>query len=204
MVENLDNQIHRLEGSAQYGLWNCCTYFLADTTTTAKNLANIYRGLIVGKESGLQTIAVNTWAQNTCSVKKILPYIKNTLNPLFLYNGFNVTAGSIVSSKELAIHMSLPQTSVPGLLVREQAAFGRNVQRKNGSDDIKSFSLGKVYHLDKEEPLDVCLGIKDLSKHIFVTGSTGSGKSNTIYKILNSLPKEINYRSEERRVGKEC
>ena len=186
MVDVLNIQIRRLEESEPYGLWNCCTYFIADTTTTANNLANIY--------NGVQTMAVNRWIAGSLSVNKMLPYLERSLNPLFIYGGFTVTAGSIVSSKELAIHMSLPQTSVSGVLVREQASFGRNVQRKDGKilgDD--SFMLGKIYHLDKEDSLSVSLDIKDLAKHTFVTGSTGSGKSNTIYTILNSLPNDLNY-----------
>lgn len=194
MVDVLNIQIRRLEESEPYGLWNCCTYFIADTTTTANNLANIYKGLLVGDNSGVQTMAVNRWIAGSLSVNKMLPYLERSLNPLFIYGGFTVTAGSIVSSKELAIHMSLPQTSVSGVLVREQASFGRNVQRKDGKilgDD--SFMLGKIYHLDKEDSLSVSLDIKDLAKHTFVTGSTGSGKSNTIYTILNSLPNDLNY-----------
>jgi energy-coupling factor transporter ATP-binding protein EcfA2 len=194
MVDVLDVQIRRLEESEPYGLWNCCTYFIADTTTTANNLANIYKGLLVGDNSGVQTMAVNRWLAGSLSVSKMLPYLERSLNPLFLYEGFKVTAGSIVSSKELAIHMSLPQTSVSGVLVREQASFGRNVQRKDGKiQGNDSFVLGKVYHLDKEDSLSVSLDIKDLAKHTFVTGSTGSGKSNTIYTILNSLPNDLNY-----------
>lgn len=194
MVDVLNVQIRRLEESEPYGLWNCCTYFIADTTTTANNLANIYKGLLVGDNSGVQTMAVNRWMAGSLSVNKMLPYLERSLNPLFLYDGFIVTAGSIVSSKELAIHMSLPQTSVSGVLVREQASFGRNVQRKDGKIlDNDSFVLGKIYHLDKEDLLSVSLDIKDLAKHTFVTGSTGSGKSNTIYTILNSLPNDLNY-----------
>lgn len=194
MIDVLDAQIHRLEESAPYGLWNCCTYFIAETSTTANNLANIYKGLLVGDDSGIQTMAVNRWMSGSLSVKKMLPYLERSLNPLFYYNGFSVTPGSIVSSKELAIHMSLPQTSIPGLLVREQASFGRNVQRKDGKiQDDNSLVLGNVYHLDKEDTLNVSLNIKDLAKHTFVTGSTGSGKSNTIYTILNRLPEKLNY-----------
>ena len=194
MVDVLNIQIRRLEESEPYGLWNCCTYFIADTFTTANNLANIYKGLLVGDNSGVQTMAVNRWLAGSLSVSKMLPYLERSLNPLFLYDGYKVTAASIVSSKELAIHMSLPQTSVSGVLVREQASFGRNVQRKDGKvHDNNSFVLGKIYHLDKEDLLPVSLDINDLAKHTFVTGSTGSGKSNTIYTILNSLPDELNY-----------
>lgn len=193
MIDVLDKQIHRLEESVPYGLWNCCTYFIADSSTTAKNLANIYKGLMVGIDSGMQTMAVNTWSQQSTNTKKMLPYLTNSLNPLFSYNGFNVTAGSIVNSKELSIHMSLPQTSIPGVLVREQATFGRHVQRKNENGNSLLLTLGNIYHLDKEETLKVNINVDDFAKHAFITGSTGSGKSNTIYTILNALPEDINY-----------
>lgn len=193
MIDVLDKQIRRLEESVPYGLWNCCTYFIADSSTTAKNLANIYKGLMVGIDSGMQTMAVNTWSQQSINTKKMLPYLTNSLNPLFSYNGFNVTAGSIVNSKELSIHMSLPQTSIPGVLVREQATFGRHVQRKNINGESLSLTLGNIYHLDKKETLEVNVDVNDFAKHVFITGSTGSGKSNTIYTILNALPEDINY-----------
>lgn len=47
--------------------------------------------------------------------------------------------------------------------------------------------LGKIFHRGRAEETDVHLNTKDLSKHCFVTGSTGSGKSNTMYCLLNAL-----------------
>ena len=40
-----------------------------------------------------------------------------------------------------------------------------------------------------DENLDVSLDPNSLCMHTFVTGSTGSGKSNTVYHILNQIQK---------------
>jgi hypothetical protein len=47
--------------------------------------------------------------------------------------------------------------------------------------------LGGIYHMGKSELLPVILNKKSLTSHTFITGSTGSGKSNTIYKMLDEL-----------------
>lgn len=50
-----------------------------------------------------------------------------------------------------------------------------------------TINLGKIFHRGRMEETEVNLNTKDLSKHCFVTGSTGSGKSNTMYCLLNAL-----------------
>lgn len=43
-------------------------------------------------------------------------------------------------------------------------------------------------------PQKVELDVKKLASHIFVTGSTGSGKSNTVYQLLSELNKnDVNF-----------
>ena len=41
--------------------------------------------------------------------------------------------------------------------------------------------------MHKEENTDVKLDARSLTAHTFITGSTGSGKSTTIYKLLDEL-----------------
>ena len=84
------------EEKVGYDFWNEHIKYVYEES---KNLANIYKGLLVGADSGLQTMVVNNWSQRSSHPKKMLPYLTHTLNPLFSYNGFNVTAGSIVNSK---------------------------------------------------------------------------------------------------------
>ena len=46
--------------------------------------------------------------------------------------------------------------------------------------------LGDIYHMGEAERIHLFnLDINSLTMHTFVTGSTGSGKSNTIYRMLD-------------------
>ena len=183
-LDILDKQLERLQNGRPFGLWSVATYFVANDPTTAQQLSNIYRGSIIGEESGLETCAINTWTDKD-SVNEINHYLENSLHPRFDFNSLDVSAASVVNSKELAIHLSLPQSSVPGIIVQERASFARNVfsSRKKGTE----IHLGNIVHLGKESNTTVNLDMDELTKHLFVTGSTGSGKSNTMYLLLKQL-----------------
>ena len=186
--ELLDKEIDRLQNALPYGLWSMGTYFIAEDDTTAKALAGLYKGCIVGDDSYSQVFTVNNWSKNDCNTKKVAKHLLACQHPRFLLpSKIEVSSGSLVSSKELAIHMSLPQTSVPGILVREETPFGREVKTNLDLTDLNSITIGNILHLGEEYKLPVRLSLDELSKHMFVTGSTGSGKSNTMYLILSQL-----------------
>ena len=207
-LDILDMQLERLQNGKPFGLWSVATYFVANDPTTVQQLSNIYRGSIIGEESGLETCAINTWTEED-SVEEIKHYLENSLHPRFDFNSLDVSAGSIVNSKELAIHLSLPQSSVPGIIVQERASFARNVysnkKKCNGiqlgnivhpQEEVNSsitecngIHLGNIVHLGQNSTTPVNLDIDELTKHVFVTGSTGSGKSNTMYILLEQLKK---------------
>ncbi|MBQ9539146.1 MAG: DUF87 domain-containing protein [Treponema sp.] len=99
-----------------------------------------------------------------------------------------VTPTTNVSTTELARIFSLPTHSLPGLPVLECAEFGRNVASYDiqGEEQV-TVTLGKIFHMHREEALAVQLDADSLASHAFITGSTGSGKSNTVYQLLGSL-----------------
>lgn len=49
------------------------------------------------------------------------------------------------------------------------------------------FGLGKVYHMGNTEDSIVRLDLNSFTSHCFITGSTGSGKSNTTYGLLEKF-----------------
>lgn len=183
-LELLDQQLARFQNGKSFGLWSVATYFVANDPTTVQQLANIYRGTIIGESSGIETCAVNSWTEKE-PVKEICRYLEHSLHPRFDYHSINVSAGSVVTSKELAIHFSLPQSSVPGIIVKEQASFARNIHQR--TENAQEIELGQILHLGKPCPSAVRLNVAELTKHTFVTGSTGSGKSNTMYLLLKQL-----------------
>lgn len=184
----LDKEIDRLQNTLPYGLWSMGTYFIAEDDTTATALAGLYKGCIVGDESNSQVFTVNNWSKHDDKTKVIAQHLLACQHPRFvLPSKIEVSSGSLVSSKELAIHMSFPQTSVPGILVREEIPFGREVKSNTELDETNSINIGNILHLGEVSNLPVRLSLDELSKHMFVTGSTGSGKSNTMYLILSQL-----------------
>ena len=183
----IDQQVERLQKGVPFGLWSVATYFVAPTETSVIELANIYKGCVVGEDSNLSVGAVNCW--EGAKVDNLLNYLNNQIHPIFDFNGVHVTPGTIVTSEELAIHLSLPQSSVPGILVREEQSFGRNIPEDLSLDN--SINLGKILHLGEvSEDNEVRLDIASLNKHVFVTGTTGSGKSNTLYQLISGLNKK--------------
>lgn len=97
-----------------------------------------------------------------------------------------VTATTSLSGKELAYSLNFPQKAIAGLPILECAEFGRNIVTY---DDVqktgKSFELGNIFHMNLEENVEVNLAKQSFASHVFITGSTGSGKSNTVYQILS-------------------
>lgn len=184
-LDILDKQLERLQNGEPFGLWSVATYFVANDMTSALQLANIYRGAIIGEESGLESCSINSWNNENSASREICKYLDHNIHPHFNYNSLNVTAGSVVTSKELAIHLSLPQASVPGIIVEERATFARNVSSPKLSENM--LDLGKILHLGRVFDTPVKLDIDELTKHTFVTGTTGSGKSNTMYLLLSQL-----------------
>ena len=182
-VDLLDRQIERIQNGIPYGLWSVATYFVSPHSSTSRKLANIYRGCVTGEESELDANAVNVWDEH--KARQLFPYLCQAQHPRFYVDNIDVSPAELVSSKELAIHMSLPQSSVPGVEVRECASFGRNVKKPASQKDY--INIGYVTHLGNVSTQPVILDTKELSKHVFVTGSTGSGKSNTVYLLINEL-----------------
>lgn len=187
-LELIDKQIERLSNGIPFGLWSVATYFVAPLETTALKLANIYRGCIIGEESNLGACAINVWSDQN-EVFTLLESINNASHPRFKFDGIeDVSAGVTVTSKELAIHLSLPQSSVPGVLVREEQSFGTNVISTQPINLDSSICIGNILHLGQENPeAHINIDLDSMTKHTFITGTTGSGKSNTIYLLLKEL-----------------
>jgi len=187
-LERIDVQLKRINECESFGVWDCATYFLSDSMETTEMAAGAYKALVQGKYSGVETAAINLWS-NTKNPEKIgllNDYLTNFLHPQFLYptqeGCFPTTASSQVSTNELAIHIGLPRQSVCGLRVIEHANFGKEIRIKK-----KGVSFGKIYNMGAETKADAQLDIEALTMHTFVTGSTGSGKSNTLYTLINEL-----------------
>lgn len=192
ILERIDMQLKRLQEFESLGMYECAAYFLSENQYAAEIAASTYKAIMKGENSGVEVAAVNSWRNyDGNKTKLIAQYATNFIHPVFRYQAptgsIEVTPCSLVSGSELAIHMGLPRRSVCGFPVIEHANFGKEVVSYHGNTPISALNLGRVFHMGSECTNSVRLDKNSLSMHTFITGSTGSGKSNTVYEILRQL-----------------
>ncbi len=200
--KRIDKQLERIELCESTGLWSTSAYFLSYNTdrSTAEIGATIFRSIMQGEQSGVENSAINTWyPESESKFNNIVSYLGTLSHPLFLYDSpttvskIEMLPTSLLSSKELAILMGLPRKSVPGLPVIEHISLGKEVVRLNKSDSGGQLKLGCIFDQGIErKDNEVYLDAKSLTQHTFVTGSTGCGKSNTIYYLIKQIRNQIN------------
>lgn len=195
-LERIERHLERIQECESFGMWNFAGYFLGETASETETAANTYKAVIAGTDSGIERSAINSWNNNE-AIEVLKPYIKNFLHPLFLYTGFSydedrymaVDGSALVSTNELAIHMGLPRHSVRGLPVVEHAVFAQEIICRKANDK-RNIEVGSIYHLGRSTDTKVMLDLNSLAMHTFITGSTGSGKSNAVYHILTEAKKK--------------
>lgn len=197
----VDELIRKTNEYDSYGLWNVAGYFVADDMSAAEIAASNYRSLMNGEGSGREVSAINAWRNNQQnelgSFDDLTTYLSRYVHPQFIYSSNHlVDASTSVSGKELGLHLGLPRATVPGLPVIEHAEFGKEVisyqliksEKANRPED--RITIGKIFDLGQITQKTVELNNKSLNMHTFITGSTGSGKSNAVYQILTELKQD--------------
>ena len=198
MLVMLDEALKKMNEYDSYGLWNVAGYFLSDDMSAAEIAASNYRSLMNGDNYGREVSAINSWRSNDLELvgeyRDLTTYLSRFVHPLFNYGGnIMVTPSTNISGKELGLHLGLPRSTVPGLPVIEHAEFGKEVntyqlfENETSNRPEDRVTLGRVFDMGLITDKIVELNNKSLNMHTFITGSTGSGKSNTVYQILMEL-----------------
>lgn len=207
-LDMLEEQMKRYEKSSALGMWDFAAYVIGEDQNIVNNVAHSYIGLTQGEASYMSRSSINLWrgdlGEGSRDAREIYSYIKELRHPLF---GINpelteldpdlfvyppiVSATTALSGKELSFSLNFPQKSVAGLPVLECAEFGRTVVTYDGNDGRNNtINLGRIFHMNHEERTRIKLSSKSLTSHAFITGSTGAGKSNAVYQILDEVSNE--------------
>ncbi|MBL4280601.1 ATP-binding protein [Vibrio fluvialis] len=192
MLEKVDHHLNRINEAKSHGGWLSTAYFVSDSAASSEALSSIFLGLTRGTQSSMEDFALTTWAgKKANAITQWLGQLMHPrLDPSFVGNTHipYLTPATLVSSKEMALQLSLPRRSTSTVVVQETAAFGRKVQTLNAdvaNTNSRTISLGQVRHLWTDLPQTVELDLDQLTSHTLITGSTGSGKSNTVYALLD-------------------
>lgn len=197
LLSQIDLHLERIKKCENYGVFSVASYFLAKNAGYSSMAASTYKSLISGENTFVESANISTW-DNEDRLFEIKKYLQHCYHPVFELNcgtnKNNVTAVSVVSGKELALHLGMPKKSVTGVVVSECVAFGRNTFTLSQNKSKRKIELGNIYHMNADENTKVNLSVQDLAMHTFITGATGSGKSNTVYNLIKKLDdEEVNF-----------
>ena len=198
ILKNLEQTMERIDKGRANGLWKFSTYILAKESSVSKNVANYIRSLTQGKESFIEPSVIQEWSKKDnehTAFDDIYEYIQYFTHPVFMTKDRNkvridVTSTSYVATDELSHVIAFPQNSMQGLPVLKGVQFGREPHLADNTDENSlNLGIGHAYHMYEEIEQNIALSSERLTEHIFITGSTGAGKSNTTCQILHQLQK---------------
>lgn len=189
LINRVEWYLNWLNKCENYGMFNCCAYVISSSAGVNMLVASQYQALMQGKREMSQPVTINTWTAEN-GVEMIRSSLMRMSHPVMdcgeLEEGFS--PAMLVSSRELSRQLALPQRSVVGISVMEYAHFGREVVRKTPLNSGRVIRIGSVTHMGKTlKNQPVLLDLQSMAAHTFIAGTNGSGKSNTVFKLLEEM-----------------
>ena len=171
-----NNAIDRLKGGQNNGIWQTAIAYSAENAISR----NIIRACLGGELSKLDAEKLPMLAFEPKTSPEALAI------PDFLDGNRQNSLCSYINSAELGLLCTVPTESVPDFELRIEKQLPLIASR----DDANEIQIGNV--VDGKRPMENMpfgLSERDLNKHTFVCGITGSGKTTTVKKILMEAKK---------------
>ena len=192
LVDYLDKQlIPRLQKGLTKGLFHSAVYLAADNNSIYQRLKQTVRATFQGSESTLAPLQVHDLPEPQAAQAQSghllrLPELGEELPAdALLFHSLHTNAqrrlGSLLTADELATVASLPQHELQGVRRRRTVEF--TVDLPDVTEN--PINLGAVINRGRRHDNNrVHIAKKDLNKHVFITGVTGSGKTTTCLNLL--------------------
>lgn len=192
ILKYIDEELlKRITSGIGRGIFKTAVYYMADLPTTANRLKIGIKSLLQGDSSSYSSLTAYDFnLQNNDAVGAIKTFQNNftsrgtTLDEHLTlasrpHDERKLWLSTFLTVDEVALLAGLPQKEIPGISVVEGVEFGLNV---NKTGDI---ILGNLMQKGRElENMPLRLQKNFLSKHTFIAGVTGSGKTTTCQKLL--------------------
>lgn len=184
--------LNRLKAGRDYGVWKTTVLVAAADEEELRLAGNVLFGILRGRDTHLEPLRLISiqpkrglmkavWEAVTSGQEMPASAALPPANPLLPgTEGPN----TILTSKELAAWVLPPGRDIAGVKVRTISHFARNPPA-HGPDTVR---LGTLVYYGRElidQPVEI--DTKDICRHIFIAGTTGSGKTNTVQHFLWEL-----------------
>lgn len=187
--KTLDKHCDRLRKGRNQGFWNTGVYVLSNLEQNVGTVLGMLRSVYSGDESYIEPIRIHRFkpqsgASSIVGSMSLIPLLldKNASEHVFGTNYQYVSTP--VNTQELSLFTSLPRKDVPGLrFVKTAVRFANNPGLQIGK---RSLVLGKIKDYGVEQKTDYKIDIDALVRHSLIVGGTGSGKSTTCRRLIQS------------------
>jgi hypothetical protein len=189
----IEGYVQRLQRAKNLGMWNVGVYFLADDPATFAQGRAQLRALYSGRESyyePMRTLDLSAPLTRPSMGAMLASFSNPVLDLRDPQTGESLrhplgklhrSVSTPLNTEELALLLNLPRREVSGLKLQMVADFGLNPSKL---DPKRGIELGRLMSGGRELEIPVGLDANDLTRHVFVTGITGSGKTNTCFALL--------------------
>lgn len=183
--ELLDRYVLRLQEGKNLGFWNVGVYLLAGNANVLNRGAGVTRAVLSGEKTYFEPLRSidlseqdevlrDALMQFRSPVVELPPGAPHPLGPLF------EKLATPLNTAELSLVIGFPRQEIPGVRMLPMADFGLNPPPVDG------FELGHVLYRGETLPDTLSIATKSLTRHVFITGITGSGKTNTCLALLRA------------------
>lgn len=189
--------LERLKTGFSKGLFQTSVYYMAKEPTDAYRLKAAVMSLFRGSKTAYSPLI----AQDIDLSKDINRNILRTYQSQYLseryaaddalmllgrpFAGDRVGANTYLTSEEISLIAGLPQKEVPGLALKEGVEFGLNEDAIKPEEEMPLIRLGNMMQRGRTLNIPFYLARDSMTKHTFIAGVTGSGKTTTCHNLLS-------------------
>ena len=201
--EHLFYHSKRLETGKAIGLWKVGVYLMAERESDIQGGALQLRSILSGQESIFEPIRIHNISDlldKEESARKTIreQTLGHFLSPKLIietpkgkcfehpFGDHYKELKTVLTTKELSYLINFPLRTVPGISVVDSSPeFSLN--KPIYSVDSPTIEFGKLLFGGTTTDIDYQIPIDSLAKHTLLLGSNGTGKTNTVQAILNSI-----------------
>lgn len=182
-TNRMDELVASLDRAMSTGGWRTGVYLLGDETSYWR-LAAAWRGVFADGERPFATLRVVPCAEATrLAAAWALPDTQATAGPRRWRHPF--LSQTLLDTKQLASYVHFPRNETAGFSIRPAPSFA--VSRATPRPPARVINIGDVLEQRKKTGGSYLFDLDQLTRHAFVAGLTGSGKTNTVMGLLTEI-----------------
>lgn len=179
------------------GCWNVSTYLMCENVGDMDCATMQTKSVLSGQETIYEPIRIHdiTDVVNANNVKENslacfeAPKISIKADGNIFQHPFGKEfqkLSTVLTTKELSYLINFPLRAVPGISVIDSSP-DFNLNKQIVKDDTKCLEVGKLLWSGSSTDINIKLPIDTLCRHALVCGVNGSGKTNTLFGVLNGM-----------------